>query len=335
MTFHRKRAAHRTVPKILAFLFLCLMMYSFRLLVGDQLFNDPSNNSAQCQNGFHAIWSLSISIDHNEQKVVWPEWYYQDVPARFKNAPYDMRITLSENNDFFNHSDSLIFDCDDDVGGIVLTVSILDTVENSIVNAHVVILQLEEGLPGCDDTPQNRIRRDNSNLPTSTFTVLSVVNTLITSDEENTYDGSSELKASDFLLKSMSSISHYDNYYIERADGIDDNSWEGDSSSIILNCDDLGQSNVYIWGVNDESDFVRIKSTIVVQLGQFSCRDGSLRIAESSQQDTPLVRELVTKNGFSLAPSGSRYQLDYHPVETGRGNHQSRCQVRSVPPLCH
>ena len=303
MTFRRKRTAHRTTLKILAFLVLCLMMYSFRLLVGDQLFNNQVNNSTQCLNGFHAIWSLNISLNYNEQKVVWPEWYYQDVPSRFKNSPYDMRISTSDNDDFFNHPDSMIFDCDDIRGrGLELLVSILDTAKNTIVNAHVVHLLIEEGSIGCSTT-QNVITRENSNPSSSSFAVLGVISTLISSERKNLdYDGTSEIRADDFLLKSVSSISEYENYYIERADGIDDNSWEGDSPFLLLDCDDLGQSRVIIWGVNDENDFAKIQSTVIVQPGQFSC-SGSLPAVESSQQDTPRITELVTKEiSLSLLP---------------------------------
>ena len=303
MTFRRKKVPHRTNLKVLAFLILCLMMYSFRLLVSDQLFNNQVNNATQCLNGFHAIWSLNISLNYNEQKVVWPEWYYQDVPARFKNAPYDMRISTSENNDFFNHPDSIIFDCDDVGGrGIGLMVSILDTAQNTIVNAHVVHLVIEEGLIGCQ-IHQNGITRENSNQSTSSFAVLGAVITLISSERKNIdYDGTSELRASDFLLKSVSSIIEFENYYIEREDGIDDNSWEGDSPFLLLDCGDIGHMRVIIWGVNDENDFEKIQSSVIVQSGQFSC-SGSLPTAESSQQDTPLVTELVTKMvSLSLLP---------------------------------
>jgi len=266
------RRTDRRLFKGFALLSLVILFGSFRWLSYHPIQINKVEQISTCTNNIGAIPALNVTIRVGSSIVVWPEMFFLNIPIIYKLAPFDMRIhavgsTIDTN--YFEHPDSLVFPpCKYD-GVVELLVTILDTVEKTLVSANFVKINIESEL--CSFESISSDNRSASASVKNAFPVnSSVLVNLINTDKNKYFEGETRIYATDFLIESQK-FNPYKNYYIEIKDGIGDDTWEDDFEYLDLECDQIGTYEVIIWGVNDAQDFDFASAYLGIQSGQFAC----------------------------------------------------------------
>ena len=266
------RRTDRRLFKGFALLSLVILFGSFRWLSYHPIQINKVEQISTCTNNIGAIPALNVTIRVGSSIVVWPEMFFLNIPIIYKLAPFDMRIhavgsTIDTN--YFEHPDSLVFPpCKYD-GVVELLVTILDTVEKTLVSANFVKINIESEL--CSFESISSDNRSASASVKNAFPVnSSVLVNLINTDKNKYFEGETRIYATDFLIESQK-FNPYKNYYIEIKDGIGDDTWEDDFEYLDLVCDQIGTYEVIIWGVNDAQDFDFASAYLGIQSGQFAC----------------------------------------------------------------